>query len=389
MDFDKIVNRKNTSCAKYDDLEAVFGKKDLMPLWIADMDFEVCPEISATVEKRAAHKIYGYPSTPESYWESIINWNKHRHNFSVTREELSFMPGIVRAIGYVVNYFTEKGDKILIQPPVYHPFKNIILGNQRTLVENPLKCTPTTMEMDLEGFRKTVETEKPKMMILCNPHNPGGVVWSKETLTEVAHICYENHVLVVSDEIHGDVELFGNHYTPFLTLSDESRAIGISLGAPSKTFNIPGLVSSWCVVKNPELRKGFFAWLSANEFNEPTMFVPAATEAAYNRSEPWLDEVLKYIEKNILFVEDYIKEHIPAIKVHRPQASYLLWLDCSALGLNNADLNSLFIDKAGLALNNGAMFGEQGAQCMRLNVGCPRSVLKEALVKLENAINEK
>ena len=246
MDFDKIIDRRGTGCIKFDDLESRFGKKDLIPMWIADMDFEVCPAIYEALKHRIDHKIYGYHTAPESYWQSIINWNKRRHGLDIAREELTYMPGIVRGLAYVLQYFTSKGDKVLIQQPVYHPFKHLVEGNGRVAVKNPLINTGNTMKMDLDLLERQIKEEKPKMMILCNPHNPGGVVWDVETLKRVATLCRENGVLVASDEIHGDVELFGNHYTSFAVVSEDAAQNSIVLGAPSKTFNIPGLISSWC-----------------------------------------------------------------------------------------------------------------------------------------------
>lgn len=386
MKFDRIIDRRNTNCVKYDELKTAFGKENLIPLWIADMDFEVCPAISDALKKRVDHKIYGYPAVPDCYWQSIINWANHRHGFKFSKEEICYIPGVVRGIGYIINFFTRKGDKILIQPPVYHPFKKVIEGNGRVVVNNQLICTGETMKMDFADLEKKIKEEKPRMMLLCNPHNPGGIVWDKETLAKVAHICAENGVIVVSDEIHADVELFGNRYTPFATVSEEAAQNCIALGAPSKTFNIPGLVSSWCVIKNEQLRKDFFNWMEINEFSAPTMFVTVATEAAYTKGEEWLEEMLRYVEDNILFVESFLKERIPSIKAMRPQASFLVWLDCSATGLTSCELKELFVEKSGLALNDGTMFGHGGECHMRLNVACPRATLEKALHQLEETL---
>ena len=386
MNFDRIIQRRGTNCAKYDDLKTLFGRDDIIPMWIADMDFEVCPAVYEAISKRVEHKIYGYPSVPESYWQSIIDWADRRHGFKISKEEICYVPGIVRGIGYIVNFFTEKGDKIIIQPPVYHPFRNVIEGNGRIAVCNQLIRKGGTTEMDFDDLEKKIADEKPKMLILCNPHNPGGIVWDKNSLAKLAHICAENGVIVVSDEIHADVELFGNRYTPFATVSEEAAMNCISLSAPSKTFNIPGLVSSWCVIKNKKLREGFFHWMEVNEFSAPTMFVTVATEAAYNKGEQWLDELLPYIEENILFTEQFFRDNIPSIKPIRPQASFLVWLDCSELGLSTSELHNFFVEKAGLALNDGIMFGHGGETCMRLNVACPRSMLEKALNQLKDAI---
>lgn len=388
MEFDKIINRKGTGCTKYDGMAECYGREDLMPMWIADMDFEVCSEIYDALRARLDHKIYGYHVPPASYWQSIIDWCGHRHNFHFTREEVTYIPGIVRGIGYAINFFTQKSDKILIQPPVYHPFRQVIEGNERVVVKNHLIDNGTTMVMDLDKLEEIIRTERPKMMILCNPHNPGGIIWDRETLAKVADICYDNHVLVISDEIHGDLELFGNRYTPFATVSEKAAKISIVFGAPSKTFNIPGLVSSWCVIKNPEIRESFFNWLTVNQWNEPTLFLTVATEAAYTKGEAWLGRALAYIEDNIRFAEDFIAKNLPEIRVMRPQASFLLWLDCTNTHLKGKKLCELFINHAHLALNDGEMFGDGGECHMRFNVGCPRKTLEEALQHLVDAFDE-
>lgn len=387
FDFDKVVDRRNTDCVKYDGLRDAYGRDDLLPLWIADMDFEVCPAIYEALEKRVSHKVYGYPIARECYWNAIIGWLRRRHGFAVERDELCYVPGIVRGIGYIVNYFTSPGDKILIQEPVYHPFKNVVEGNGRIVVNNQLHYVDGTLKMDFDDLKSKIAVEKPKMMILCNPHNPGGIVWTKEDLRKVAHICASAGTIVVSDEIHSDIELFGNRYTPFATVSEEASANSIILGAPSKTFNIPGIVSSWCVIKNAAIRDGFFKWMEVNEFSAPTMFVTLATEAAYTKGEDWLDELLEYIEGNICFVENYLKDNIPQIKPLRPQASFLMWLDCSVTGLKGLRLDDLFVSKAHLALNDGEMFGLGGEYHMRLNVACPRKVLEKALSQLKEAVS--
>jgi len=344
-DFDQIIDRRASGALKCDALQSLFGTAGLTPLWVADLDFAVCPDITEALLQRVQHPVYGYASTPDSYWQSIIGWLGCRHDFKVLREELAFVPGVVRGIAYTINYFTREGDKVLIQQPVYHPFKMVIEGNGRKVVNNPLKLTEDGYEMDLDDLRRVIETERPKMMILCNPHNPIGIQWTAEVMREVAKICRENNVIVVSDEIHGDLMLYGKPHIPFVSVSDDAKAITITLGAPSKTFNIPGLVSSWMVVKNEQLRKKFYHWLETNEFSSPTMFATIGAEIAYTHGEEWLNQMLQYIEKSIALVEDYIAENIPQIKVFRPQASFLLWLDCRELNLSQPELVDLFVKK--------------------------------------------
>lgn len=386
--FDEIIDRRGTGTMKYDALESLFGSADLTPLWIADMEFAVCPEISNALRNRFEHPVYGYAMTPDSYWQSIMRWLDRRHGLKVHREDLAFVPGIVRGIAYVVNFFTDKGDKVVIQPPVYHPFRLIPEGNGRIVVNNNLLAgdDENYYRMDLEGLERIFATEHPKLMILCNPHNPAGVQWDVETLRKVASLARRYGVLVISDEIHGDLMLFGKKHIPFASVSDDAAAVSISFGAPSKTFNIAGLASSWMYIPNDEIHKPFYQWMEANEFSVPGFTATIGTEAAYNYGEPWLEEMLSYLEGNVEAVEQFCAEHIPDIIPVRPQASFLIWLDCRKLGLSQKELVDTFVKKAGLALNDGSMFGPGGEGFMRLNIGMARSELIKALKQLKKAI---
>lgn len=386
-DFDCLIDRQGTYATKIDSLDQMFGRHDVTPLWIADLDFAVCPDITAALRHRLEHPVLGYSAAPDSYWQSIIDWQSRRHGFDIAREELTFIPGVVKGIGLAINYFTSKGDKVVIQPPVYHPFRMVIEGNGREVVENPLLFDGENYSMDLEGLAEAVRREKPRMMILCNPHNPIGIQWSREVLAEVGRICREAGVVVVSDEIHGDLMLGSRRHIPFVEASDDARAVAVTLGAPSKTFNIPGLVSSWMVVKDPALREGFYRWMEVNEFNAPVLISTIGAEAAYRHGEEWLDEMMDYIEENVEAVEKYCAENLPGIKPVRPEASFLVWLDCRGLGLDQEKLVGLFECKAHLALNSGTMFGSQGAGFMRLNVGLPRRELIKALDCLKKALS--
>lgn len=387
-DFDTVIDRHGTCCTKLDGLDAMFGRHDVTPLWIADLDFAVCPDIVDALRHRLDHPVLGYSAAPDSYWQSIIDWQRHRHGFEIGRDDLSFIPGVVKGIALAVNYFTSRGDKIVIQPPVYHPFRMVIEGNGRLVVENPLlRSADGSYTMDLDGLAETVERERPRLMILCNPHNPIGLQWDEATLARVAEICRRSGTIVVSDEIHGDLMLGGRRHIPFTEVSDDARAIGIVLGAPSKTFNIPGLVSSWMVIKNPNLRRDFYQWLEVNEFNAPVMISTIGAEAAYTHGERWLDEMLAYVEDNIRFVVDFLAVNVPAVKCTVPEASFLVWLDFTALGLDQQQLMDLLLDKAHLALNDGSMFGSQGNGFMRLNVGTPRCVLRQALEHVAEAVD--
>lgn len=387
--FDKIVDRRGTGAIATDVLKKRYGRDDLIPLWVADMDFETPDCIRQAIEERLDHQIYGYNTPADSYWQSIIDWESRTNNWKFTREELTYIPGIVRGISFAIQCFTAPGDAVLVQPPVYMPFLNLPVNNGRKLVYNPLAFDSRrgTYTMNFENLEKVCAEEKPVMMILSNPHNPAGVVWSKEQLAEVAEICGRHGVLVISDEIHGDMPLFGNTYTPYATVSDAAANNSICFAAPSKTFNIAGLVSSFAVVCNPKIRGRFFSYLKANELDSPTFISSIATEAAYSGANGWRLAMLRYVEGNVDFVIDYLKENIPQITAIRPQASFLIWLDCSSLRLDHDRLVDLFVNRARLALNDGEAFGPGGEGHMRLNAGCPRIKLKQALDSLKAAVD--
>lgn len=386
--FDKELDRHETNSLKYDGLKDLFGREDLIPLWVADMDFEVCENITKAIETRMNHHIFGYSCPRKEYWQSIIDWQREKHNFNFTQNEIRYVPGVVKGIALAINYFTQKGDKIVIQPPVYHPFKMVIEGNKRVVVDNPLLRHGDKFEMDLPGLEEIFKTQNPKLFILCNPHNPIGIAWSKDTLQKVALLAKKYNVIVISDEIHGDLAIFNNKNTPFATSCKEAEEVSITLGAPSKTFNIPGLVSSWVVIKNPELRTEFYEWLESNEFDCPTLIATVATEAAYYKCSDWVDAMKKYVEENIITIEEFCKERLPQIHPVRPEASFLVWLDCTKLNLSHDALIDLFINKAHLALNDGEMFGSAGAGHMRFNVATSRATITKALTQLEKAIKE-
>ncbi len=385
-DFDTVIDRRGTSAIKYEGLDTFFGRHDVSPLWIADLDFAVCPDIVSALRRRLDHPILGYFACPDSYWDALGEWLFRRHGMKTSREEMTFIPGVVKGIAYCINFFTKPGDKILIQPPVYYPFRIVTEGNGREIVENPLRFDGNAYSMDLEHLEKTVKAEKPRMMILCNPHNPIGIQWDRDTLAEVARICRENDVKVISDEIHGDLMLHNRRHIPYIEASEDAMMTGIMLGAPSKTFNIPGLVSSWMIIKNPELRRDFYQWLEVNEFSAPMMISTVGAEEAYRHGEKWLDEMLAYIEGNIDFVDDYVRRNIPGVRIIQPQTSFLVWVDFRGLKMCQKEIMNMLLDKAHIAVNDGTMFGRQGEGFARLNIGCPRSVLADALEHIRNAV---
>lgn len=385
-DFDKVIDRKGTGALKLDVLRERFGSSDLLPLWVADMDFETPPFITEALRRRLDHSLFGYTVTPEAYWTAVIRWVAEHHGWKVKREWLSFIPGIVKGIGMAINVFVGKDEKVIIQPPVYHPFRLTPAGNGREVVYNPLRENGDgSYGMDF-GQLESVADDKCRMLILSNPHNPAGIVWDRETLRRLADFCHHRRILVVSDEIHCDMALWDNRHVPFATVSEAAAACSITFGAPSKTFNIAGIVSSYAVVPDETIRRRFFGWLKANELDEPTLFAPIATVAAFNEGEPWRREMLRYVEGNIDYVIDYCARHLPQVRPLRPQASFLVWLDCRALGLGHDELVGLFVEKAGLALNDGEMFGTGGAGFMRMNVGTSRTVLRQAMERLRAAV---
>lgn len=384
--FDRIIDRRSTACLKWDALQERYGRQDLLPLWVADMDFETPSFITDALEERLRHKVFGYTLDPADYWPSVMEWIERHHQWTVKREWLTYIPGIVKGIGMAINVFSQPGDKIIIQPPVYHPFRYAIEGNGRIVANNPLKVNADGIyEIDFDNL-ECIADDKCRMLILANPHNPGGRVWDTDTLKRLAEFCYDRHILVLSDEIHCDMALFGHKHTPFAKVSDKALHNSITFGAPTKTFNIAGIVSSYAIVPDDDVRAKYYGWLVANELNEPNMFAPIATVAAFRNGEEWRIQMLNYIEKNILFVEKYLGEYLPQIVPVRPQASFLVWLNCKQLGLDHDALVDLFVNKARLALNDGEIFGQGGEGFMRLNVGTQQAVLKQALDQLREAV---
>ena len=384
--FDEIIDRKGTSCVKYDGLKNAYqGKENLIPLWVADMDFAPPDFIVEALKKRCEHPVFGYTFDDDEYYESIQTWLDYKYHWKTEREWISYIPGIVKGIGLAVQCFTQPGDKVIIQPPVYHPFRLVPTRMGREVVYNPLKLEDGIYKMDFEQLESLIDKDC-KMLILSNPHNPGGVVWEKEALVKLAQICSAHGILVISDEIHAEMTYPQFRHHPFATVSEEAAACSVTFMAPSKTFNIAGIVSSYALVPDSRIREKFYSFLEAGELNAGTIFAFTATKAAYTYGAEWLQQMRSYVIENVNFVDEYLKKNIPQIKVYRPQASFLVWLDCRELKLTQPELVQLFEDKAGLALNDGTMFGKEGEGFMRLNIGCPRSILNQALESLKKAI---
>lgn len=387
-DFDKIVDRRGSGAIMTDCLKERYGREDLLPLWIADLYFETPLPIRSALEQRLDHQIYGYCTAPESYWNAVIGWERQLHGWQIDRSQLTFIPGIVRGIAFVLHCFTKPGDRVVVQPPVYMPFLNLPRANGRDLVYNPLvfDADAGTYRMDLDGLEALCRSVSPKLLILSNPHNPAGVVWPAADLARLADICRQYGVLVISDEIHADMALPGHVHHPFPTVSEAAAEVSVTFAAPSKTFNMPGIVSSFCVVPNPSVREPFFRYLSANELNATMFLSTVATEAAFTQCGAWRQQMLAYVEENIDFVCRSVADRVPGVRAVRPQASFLIWLDCRGLGLDHDALVDLFVNKARLALNDGEAFGPGGEGHMRLNAGAPRAMLREAVDRLEQAV---
>ena len=387
--FDNVVDRHNTDATKIEEMSVKFGRADLLPFWIADMDFEACPCILEALRKRLDQGVLGYTTVPESFWLSITSWLQRRHGWQVEPGEVTFLPGLKKGLSLCINFFSRPGDKVVIQSPVYHSFRSVIEGNGRKVATNPLlRDADGGYRMDFDGLSALIRRERPALMFLCNPHNPIGKQWDAGTLAKVASICRQHGVILISDEIYGDMMLGGKRHIPTASVSDDAAAVTVTLGAPSKTFNIPGIVSAWTVVKSPALRDPFFAWLAASEFNTPPIAAMVATQAAYDGGEQWLDQALGYLHGTALAVRDFLAGGLNVVSMSVPDASFAVWLDFRRLGMAQPDLVKALIGRARLALSDGASFGAEGEGFMRMNIGTPRSIVMEGLARMKDAFGQ-
>ena len=380
--FDQIIDRRGTDALKIDAVPTIWGRDDLMPLWVADMDFATPPFIVEALRRRLDHEVIGYTVRTPQWASSIVAWQQSRYGWEIQPEWLNFVPGIVPGIAFVISCFTEPGDAILIQPPVYHPYIHVPSNLGRTLRRNRLDLVGGQYQIDFERFERDVRGCK--LFLLCHPHNPGGRVWSEEELRRIAEICHREGVIVVSDEIHADLTLPPYRHVPFAKVSAEAAECSITLMSPSKAFNMAGLTSSYSVISNEALREKFHRHLEHSELNLGHAFAFISVAAAYSNGTEWLDQMLAYVQGNIDYMEQYLATSLPQVGMIRPQASYLVFLDFRKLGLSQAELNTLIVDKARLALNDGAMF--EGEGFMRLNAASPRSVIEEAMRRLSDAL---
>ena len=382
--FDELIERRGTHAIKYDAMQELWGRTDLIPMWVADMDFRTPPFIVEAVRKRMKHEVFGYTQPGDDYYQAIIRWVDRRYGMPVKQEDIHYIPGIVPGIHHAVCALTEKGDNILIQPPVYHPFRQVIEGTGRKVVCSPLTLRDGRFHMDFNRLEQ--DLKGCKLFILCNPHNPGGVTWTREELGKVATLCETHGVTVVSDEIHADMVFKFHKHHPFATINEWTREHTITFMAPSKVFNMPGIIASEAFVFNPSLRERFYGYLEINDLTMGSAFSYAAAEAAYKEGEEWLTQMLDYVWENICLVDKTLKQSMPKIKAIIPEASFLIFLDCRELGFPSQDkLVDFFANKARLGLNSGDMFGKEGTGFMRLNVAAPRSVIEQALKQLKEA----
>lgn len=382
FDFDTVVNRKNTNAIKYDLAKKRGKPEDAVSLWVADMDFPTAPCIQKAVAEKAAHGIWGYSRPDNRYYDALKKWYKERHNFEVQNEWVVNTPGVCFALATAVKAFTNEGESVLIQKPVYYPFFNIINSLQRKVVNSSLILKNNHYEIDFDDFERKIVQENVKMFILCSPHNPGGRVWTKQELQKISEICLAHNVLVVSDEIHSDITFGSNVHTVYGSLSEQALKNSIICTAPSKSFNLAGLQFSNIFIADEKLRKAFSKELDKTGYDEPSVFGIVAATAAYSEGADWFDSVKSYIWENILFAKKYIEENASQIKVLVPEGTYLLWLDFSKTGLSDSEINDRVLNKAKVWLDRGSMFGKEGEKFQRINCATPRIILEDALKRI-------
>ncbi len=387
FNFDQTIIRKGTNCIKHDGMHFFLGADDVIPMWVADMDFLTPSFITNEINTRADHGVFGYPLRQEGYFTSIIEWLQRRHQWSVNRDWMIFSPGVVPAVNMAVLAYTEPGDMIITQPPVYFPFFTAVTDHNRKLVYNPLVEKEGRLCMDFENLEK-LAADGAKMLILSNPHNPGGSVWTRDELNRMADISLKYNLLIISDEIHCDLIYKPYKHIPVASLSTEISQITITTVAPSKTFNLSGLSTSTVIIENDSLRRKFQLQLDHLHIGGGNIFGNIASEAAYLHGDIYVDDLMEYLTENINLLESYCNQYIPEIKVFRPESTFLVWLDCKQLGLNDTELNNFFLTKARVGLNPGIMFGPGGEGYMRMNIGCPKSTLMNALESIYMAVKE-
>ncbi len=384
--FDEIIERRGTDCLKYDMLDFFFGNADALPLWVADTDFRVPDFIMNALRERMNHEILAYTYRPDSYYQAIMDWLHHRHNWMIEKEMITTSPGVVSAVTMLVMALSEPGDTVIVQPPVYFPFFTSIRGMGRTMVENPLIIKDGRYTFDFDNLKNGIDL-KTKLLILCNPHNPGGMVWTKEELEELCDICTENGIFIISDEIHADLVFSGHKHIPLPLISEKAAMNSAVLMAANKTFNVAGLSSAFVIIPNKKIRVKYDQVLNTVHIHSGNIFGNIATEAALRHGYDWLDQLMVYLEENYKFMESFVIERMPKIKMMKPEATFLVWMDLRAYGISEKEMAKRLSD-GGIALNHGSRFGTGGEGYFRLNIGCPRSTLEKGLLLLEAALNK-
>ena len=383
--FDQVVNRKGSNSVKWDNLKEVYGTEDILPMWIADMDFKAPEEVIEALQVKLDHGVFGYNVKSDSLYNSIINWVKNRYNWNIKKEWISFTPGVVTALNIAVKEFAKEGEKIVIQPPVYPPFFRVLENNNVEANLNPLIHRGDKFVMDYDSLEKSID-DKTKAIILCNPHNPVGRVWTKEELSKLGEICLKKNIIIISDEIHGDLTYKDYKTTPMASVSNEIAQNTITFMAPSKTFNIAGLATSIAIIPNEKIREVFERGVEKLEIGKVTTFGSTALEAAYTNGGPWLEAVMEYIEDNADYAIEYINKNIPEIKVKKPEGTYLLWLDFKALNKTYEEIHNALVNVGKVALNDGSTYGDEGNGFFRINIACARSILEEGLERVNKAV---
>lgn len=384
--FDEIIERRGTDCVKYDMLETYFGNGDALPLWVADTDFSTPDFIMDALRERMNHEILAYSYRPDSYFESIINWLDRKHGWKTDREMITSSPGVVSAVTMLIMALSEPGDKVIVQTPVYFPFFTSIKGSGRQMSENPLKLKDGRYTFDFENLQQIIDAQT-KLLILCSPHNPGGMVWKMEELDELCRICEDNGIIIISDEIHADLVFSGKKHIPVPMVSEKIAMNSAVLMAASKTFNVAGLSTAFVVIPNKKLRVKYERVLHTIHIDSGNIFGNIATGAAFRHGYDWLSQLMTYLEDNYSFLETFLSARMPLVKIMKPEATFLVWLDFRPFGLSEKELAKRLIE-GGIALNKGSIFGTGGEGYFRLNFGCPRAILEQGLIKIEKALNQ-
>lgn len=387
FDFEKVIERRGTSCEKWDQTLEHFGARDLLPLWVADMDFKAPDEVISALRDRVEHGIYGYTFHPESCWEAVTNWIASRHGWEIPSSDWYVpTPGVVPAMVAALLSFTQPGDKVIMQTPVYHPFWWVVESNGRSVSANSMIFDGERFSIDIEDLERRASDPRAKVLFFCSPHNPSGRVWTQEELSSIAEISVRHDLFIVSDEIHSDIVYSPNRHRPMASLSDEIAERTITCMAPSKTFNIAGLASSYAIIPDERMRTLFRSFLSHNLDLAVNLFGITAMESAYRHGARWLDALLKVLVGNLELADSFFKEHIPGMRLVMPEGTYVPFVDCRGMGLSPEGLQEFLVHKAGVAMNDGAMFGPEGRGFARLNIATPRCLLQEGLERIQRAV---